>query len=137
MKIIIRKRAIIEITNSQSGESIPLLELEPKELMLFFGPEREQRRLISINEVPAQIQKAFLAAEDTRFYQHHGLDFRGILRAIYTNLRKRGIYQGGSTITQQLAKNYFLTPEKTLSRKLKEMLLALVMEIMYEKNEIL
>ncbi|MFC1820905.1 transglycosylase domain-containing protein, partial [Thermodesulfobacteriota bacterium] len=68
---------------------------------------------------------------------HHGLDFRGILRAIYTNLRKRGIYQGGSTITQQLAKNYFLTSEKTVSRKLREMLLALVMEIMYEKNDIL
>jgi len=137
VKISISKGAIIEITHSQSGEYIPLLELEPEELMFFFGPERVQRRLISISEVPQQIQRAFLAAEDTRFYEHHGLDFRGILRAFYTNLRKRGIYQGGSTITQQLAKNYFLTPEKTLSRKLKEIFLALIMEIMYEKKEIL
>jgi len=137
VKITINDGAIIEIANSMSGESIPLLELEPEELSLFFGPEREQRRLISIDEVPALVQKAFLAAEDTRFYQHHGLDFRGIFRAIYTDLRQQGIYQGGSTITQQLAKNYFLTPEKTLSRKLKEMLLAVVMETKYTKNEIL
>ncbi|MCJ7810037.1 MAG: PBP1A family penicillin-binding protein, partial [Desulfobulbaceae bacterium] len=137
VNIIIRNGTIVEITHAESGDAIPLLELEPEQLMLFFGPEREQRRLISIKEVPDQVQKAFLAAEDTRFYQHHGVDFRGILRAVYTNLRKRGIYQGGSTITQQLAKNYFLTPEKTLSRKLKEILLALVMEIMYGKDEIL
>lgn len=137
VKITIKKETIVEMTRLQDRESIPLLELEPGELMSFFGPEREQRRLISLDEVPERIQKAFLAAEDMRFYQHHGLDFRGILRAFYTNLRRRGIYQGGSTITQQLAKNYFLTPEKTLSRKLKEMLLALVMEVMYEKNEIL
>jgi penicillin-binding protein 1B len=137
VRIIIKERAIIAIIQSNTDESIPLLELEPEELMFFFGPEREQRRLISIHDVPAQIQKAFLAAEDTHFYQHHGLDFRGILRAVYTNLRKGGIYQGGSTITQQLAKNYFLTPEKTLSRKIREMLLALIIEIMYEKNEIL
>jgi len=137
VEITIREGAIIEITNSQSGESIPLLELEPQELSLFFGPEREQRRLISIDDVPVQVQRAFLAAEDVRFYEHHGLDFRGILRAIYADLRQKGIYQGGSTITQQLAKNYFLTPEKTLSRKLKEMLLAVVMETKYEKKEIL
>jgi penicillin-binding protein 1B len=137
VNIIIRNGTIVEITHAESGDAIPLLELEPEQLMLFFGPEREQRRLISIKEVPDQVQKAFLAAEDTRFYQHHGVDVRGILRAVYTNLRKRGIYQGGSTITQQLAKNYFLTPEKTLSRKLKEILLALVMEVMYGKDEIL
>lgn len=137
VKIIIRQGIIIDISHSQTGESIPVLELEPEELGLFFGKEREQRRLISLDEVPDLVRKAFLAAEDSRFYQHHGLDFRGIFRAFYTNLRKKGVYQGGSTITQQLAKNYFLTPEKTLSRKLKEMILAVVMEIKYGKDEIL
>lgn len=137
VKIVLRDRTIMQITRSQGHEPIPLLELGPEELMLFFGPEREQRHLISIKDVPDRVQKAFLAAEDTRFYHHHGIDLRGILRAVYTNIRKMGIYQGGSTITQQLAKNYFLTPEKSLLRKFKEMFLALVMEIMYEKNEIL
>ena len=137
INIMIRNGTVSEIVHAKSGESIPLLELEPEELMLFFGSKREQRRLISIAQVPTLIKNTFLAAEDTRFYHHYGVDFRGILRAAYTNIRKRGIYQGGSTITQQLAKNYFLTPEKTLTRKLKELLLALVMEIMYEKDEIL
>ena len=137
VKITVSGGGIIDIVNSQNHESIPILELEPEELSLFFGPEREQRRLISINEVPGYVQKAFLAAEDARFYQHHGLDFRGILRALYKDVSQKGMYQGGSTITQQLAKNYFLTPERTLSRKLREMFLAVVMENMYEKNEIL
>jgi len=137
VKIDLGDGAIAGITDARSGEPVPLLELEPEQLMLFFGPEREQRRLISIYEVPEKVRKAFLAAEDTRFYRHHGIDLRGIARAFYTNLRRGGIYQGGSTITQQLAKNYFLTPEKTFSRKLREMALALVMEIMYEKDEIL
>jgi penicillin-binding protein 1B len=137
VKLILGQEYILNITSAQNGASIPLLELEAEELGLLFGPEREQRRLISLADVPDQIQKAFLAAEDSRFYHHSGLDFRGIFRAIYKNLRKKGVYQGGSTITQQLAKNYFLTPERTLSRKLKEMLLAIILEIKYEKNEIL
>ncbi|MBN1627878.1 MAG: PBP1A family penicillin-binding protein [Deltaproteobacteria bacterium] len=136
VKIVISQGIIMDIVHSQTLESIPVLELEPEELGLFFGKEREQRRLISLDEVPDTVRKAFLAAEDSRFYQHHGLDFRGIFRAFYTNLRKKGVYQGGSTITQQLAKNYFLTPEKTLSRKLKEIFLAVVMEINYGKDEI-
>jgi penicillin-binding protein 1B len=137
VEIIIRQGSIEDITNSISHEPIALLELEPEELGLFFGPEREQRRLISINDVPLQVQRTFFAAEDTRFYEHHGLDFRGILRAIYSDILHKGVYQGGSTITQQLAKNYFLTPDRTLSRKLKEMMLAVVMETKYKKEEIL
>ena len=78
-----------------------------------------------------------LAAEDSRFYQHAGVDFRGILRALITNLRHGSIRQGGSTLTQQLAKNYFLTPARTLSRKLKEVLISLIIELEYEKEEIL
>ncbi|MDD3991177.1 MAG: PBP1A family penicillin-binding protein [Desulfobacteraceae bacterium] len=137
VKIDIKKGTILDIRHGLSSESIPLLELAPEELMLFFGPEREQRRLISIENVPQQVQRAFMAAEDTRFMDHFGLDLRGILRAAYVNLRHGAIHQGGSTITQQLAKNYFLTPEKTFSRKIKEMVLALVMEQMYTKAQIL
>ncbi|MBW1647322.1 MAG: PBP1A family penicillin-binding protein [Deltaproteobacteria bacterium] len=137
VKIDINKRTILKISHGRSGASIPLLELAPEALMRFFGPEREQRRLISIDRVPEHVQRAFMAAEDTRFMDHFGLDLRGILRAAYVNLRHGGIQQGGSTITQQLAKNYFLTPKKTLSRKIKEMILALVIEQMYTKDQIL
>lgn len=131
------KDRIDSIIRLDTGESLPILELEPEEMMLFFGPEREQRELVSIHQVPQHLVDAVLAAEDKRFYQHHGMDPRGIVRALYTNLRHQEIRQGGSTITQQLAKCYFLTPRRTISRKLKELLMSLIIEIMYEKNEIL
>ncbi|MCX5877757.1 MAG: transglycosylase domain-containing protein, partial [Deltaproteobacteria bacterium] len=118
---------IDSVVHSRTGEPIPILELEPEELMLFFGPEREQRRLVSIDHVPRHVIHAVLAAEDSRFFDHRGLDPLGILRALYANLRSGEIRQGGSTITQQLAKNYFLTPERTLTRKIKEALMALTM----------
>jgi penicillin-binding protein 1B len=137
VKIRFVKNLIESIINLNNGEPIPILELEPEEVMLFFGHNRERRRLISINQVPQHVIYAILAAEDSRFYQHRGLDPLGILRALYTNLRHVSIRQGGSTVTQQLAKNYFLTPERTFFRKLKELFMSLTMEIMYEKNEIL
>jgi penicillin-binding protein 1B len=116
---------------------LPILELEPEEIGKFYGTERERRRLISIHQVPEHLTYAVLAAEDSRFYEHPGFDPLGILRALYVNLRHGSIRQGGSTITQQLAKNYFLTPDRKISRKLNELLLSIVMEIMYAKNEIL
>jgi penicillin-binding protein 1B len=137
VKIDIQKETISKISHGRTGEMIPLLELEPEELMHFFGPEREQRRLISIEAVPEHVKRAFMAAEDTRFEDHFGLDLRGIFRAAVVNFRHGGIRQGGSTITQQLAKNYFLTPEKTFTRKIREMILALVIEQMYTKDQIL
>jgi penicillin-binding protein 1B len=78
-----------------------------------------------------------LAAEDTRFFQHWGIDPRGILRALMTNLRHGQIRQGGSTITQQLAKNYFLTSDRSLKRKLQEAFLAVIMEMKFSKEVIL
>jgi len=128
---------IESIRDLERGEQLPLLELGPEELKLFFGPEREDRRLVSIDRVPEHFIKAVLAAEDSRFYEHPGLDIRGILRALWTNVRHVAVKQGGSTITQQLAKNYFLTPERTLSRKITEAFMALTMEAMYDKDEIL
>ena len=128
---------IISIDDSNTGQPISILELEPEEVMLFFGPKRERRRLVSIDQVPGNVIHAVLAAEDHRFYEHKGLDPRGILRAIYTDLRYGSFRQGGSTITQQLAKNYFLTPKRTLIRKLKELFMSITIEMMYEKNEIL
>ncbi len=119
------------------GKRLPVLTLEPEELALFFGPEREKRMLVAVGQLPPHLIHAVLAAEDGRFYTHHGLDLRGIVRAFITNLRHLAVRQGGSTITQQLAKNFFLTPERTLRRKLKEVLLALVIEWRYDKNAIL
>ena len=137
VRITFAQERIQHIKRADNGQDIPILELEPEEIMLFFGSERERRQLVAIQEVPEHLIHAVLAAEDSRFYQHHGLDPRGILRAFITNLRYGSIKQGGSTLTQQLAKNYFLTPQRTITRKIKESLLSVVMEIKYQKDEIL
>ena len=137
VRIRFDKDRIESIVNLQSNETVPILELEPEELMSFFGKEREQRRIVSFDQIPPHLVYAILAAEDIRFYRHKGMDPRAILRAFFTNMSHAAIRQGGSTITQQLAKNYFLTPKRTFSRKLKELLMSLTMEVMYDKNEIL
>ncbi len=127
---------LVEMRRIDSGAFVPVLELEPEEIMQFFGKERERRKLVSIAQVPAHVKLAFLAAEDRRFYTHFGVDPRGILRAVYTNLRHGRIRQGGSTLTQQLAKNYFLSHERTFKRKFNELIIALAVERRYEKDEI-
>ncbi len=98
----------------------------------------EQNRLpVSIDAVPQNLQNAFIAAEDIRFYEHHGIDPRGILRALWTNIAHQGVAQGGSTITQQLARNAFLTQDRTLKRKFQEAVLAIQIERKYTKPQIL
>ena len=100
-----------------------------------FGEER--RAVISISQVPPQLKNAILAAEDERFYQHAGIDYLGVLRAAYTNLVAGGRRQGASTITMQVARNFFLSSEKTLTRKLYEAMLAFKIEHSLSKDQIL
>ncbi len=98
----------------------------------------EDRLPVTIDQVPKDLQNAFIAAEDIRFYEHHGIDPRGILRAVYSNIVSgNATGQGGSTITQQLARNAFLTQEQTLKRKLLEAVLAIEIENEYPKDKIL
>lgn len=92
---------------------------------------------VDLGELPEYLPRAFVASEDRRFYQHPGVDLRGIARALLTNLRARSIVEGGSTITQQVVKNTFLTPRQTLTRKVQEAVLALLLETRYEKDDIL
>ena len=92
---------------------------------------------VPIKELPAYLPKAFIAIEDRRFYSHFGVDPIGLARAVVANVLRRGVSQGGSTITQQLAKNLFLTQERTLWRKLQEVVLALWLERKFSKDEIL
>src|SRR5271156_5207307 len=92
---------------------------------------------VPIAELPDYVPKAFIAIEDRRFYSHHGVDPLGIARALVADVLRRGASQGGSTITQQLAKNLFLTHERTVTRKLQEMVLALWLEHKFTKAEIL
>lgn len=95
------------------------------------------RNVVSINNLPKYIPNAVIAIEDRRFYKHCGVDFIGILRAIYTNIVHKRIVQGGSTLTQQLAKNLFLSQDKSLKRKIQEFILALWLEKKFSKKQIL
>jgi penicillin-binding protein 1A len=100
-----------------------------------FGEER--RELVKIEEVPDLMKKAILAAEDDRFYEHGGVDYIGVLRATYSNFTSGGVKQGASTITMQVARNFFLSKEKTMTRKFNEMLLSFKIEHNLSKDEIL
>lgn len=100
-----------------------------------FGEER--RALVKIEEVPDLMKKAILAAEDDRFYQHGGVDYAGVVRAAISNFTSGGAKQGASTITMQVARNFFLSKEKTLTRKFNEVLLAFKIEHSLTKDEIL
>jgi penicillin-binding protein 1A len=100
-----------------------------------FGEER--RAVVSIAQVPPELKNAIIAAEDERFYEHAGIDYIGVLRAAYANLAARGARQGASTITMQVARNFFLSSEKTLTRKLYEALLAFKIEHSLSKDQIL
>jgi len=97
----------------------------------------EKRKIIPIEEIPDLLKKAFIASEDSRFYEHQGLDFPGILRALMKNIAARRVVQGGSTITQQVTKSLLLSPERKLKRKIKEAILAYRIEKYLSKDEIL
>jgi penicillin-binding protein 1A len=108
---------------------------ENDELLIELHAER--RIFVPLAQVPRTLRDAVLATEDTRFYSHFGVDPMGVARAVYQNFRRGRVVEGGSTITQQLAKVLFLTPDKSLSRKLKEAVLALELERRYTKDRIL
>lgn len=105
------------------------------QLIASFGIE--EREIIGLEDCPKDLVNAIISIEDTRFYKHKGVDLRGILRAAWVNLKSRRIKEGGSTITQQLSKVLFLTPERAFSRKIQEAILALRIERRYTKDEIL
>ena len=97
----------------------------------------EQRRIpVRYEQIPKLLIEAFLAAEDDRFFQHHGVDWQGILRAALANMRAGGVRQGGSTITMQVARDVFLTPRRDMKRKMSEIYISLLMEAEFSKEEI-
>jgi penicillin-binding protein 1B len=118
------------------GKDLPLARLEPLPIGGIYPANNQDRALVRLAEVPKHLVQALVATEDRSFYSHRGFDVRGIARAAASFVRGRGL-QGGSTLTQQLVKNFFLTPERTLHRKVTELFMAVLLEIHYDKDEIL
>ncbi len=128
---------VVSLKLKDSHRSLSEFRMEPVVIGRFYPALKEDRVLVSLNEIPQSLINGLLATEDRDFYQHYGLSFKAIGRAIVANARSGGIVQGGSTITQQLVKNLYLTPERTWVRKANEAILALLLEFHYSKEEIL
>ncbi len=128
---------VILLEDMASGQAVDLLRLEPPQIGSFYPARREDRVLIRLDQAPQTLLKALFASEDHNFYAHHGVSLRGMLRAVFVNLRAGGIVQGGSTLTQQLVKNFFLSSERTWWRKINEIVMAMILDARYTKEEIL
>jgi len=118
------------------GLDLPLARLEPLTIGGIYPGNNQDRLLVRLSEVPKPLVQALISTEDRNFYSHHGYDLRGIARAAWSFVRGHGL-QGGSTLTQQLVKNFFLTPERTIQRKATELVMAILLELHYGKDEIL
>jgi len=137
VRVIVSGQTVREIRDLRDQQAISTVDLEPQLVSEFFSPERAKRRLVRLSEIPPHLTQALIAVEDRRFYEHRGVDWIGMLRALYRNLRAGKVTEGGSTITQQLVKNFFLTPTRSIWRKLAEMAMAVLVEVRYSKAAIL
>jgi penicillin-binding protein 1B len=121
----------------QPEKEIFSVDLEPELITGLFEQVWEERRIVTLSEVPDHMVQAVIAVEDCRFYEHFGIDLPSIARALVADVKAGRIVQGASTLTQQLVKNFYLTPKRTFSRKIKEALMAVLLEIRYTKQQIL
>ena len=122
---------------SAGSKPVDLMRLDPVQIGGIYPSHGEDRILVRLDDVPDTLRLGLLAVEDQRFYTHRGFSLSGIARAALSNLRSGQVVAGGSTITQQLVKNYYLTPERTIVRKLTEILMAVLLELHYDKDQIL
>jgi penicillin-binding protein 1B len=122
---------------SAGGKQRDLMRLDPLQIGGIYPQHGEDRILVRLEDVPATMLEGLKAVEDRDFEKHWGFSVTGILRAAVSNMRSGQVVAGGSTITQQLVKNYYLTPERTIIRKVRELIMAVLLEIHYEKDQIL
>jgi penicillin-binding protein 1B len=135
--ITLDSSGITGLQQRDSGRPLDLFRLEPGVVGSIYPAHREDRVLVRRDQLPDHLVNGLLAVEDRRFFEHAGVDLRGIARALQANLSAGRAVQGGSTLTQQLVKNFLLSPERSLTRKINEALMALIVESRYDKDEIL
>ncbi len=137
MRVNFNASGIANIVDATQTKDFAIVRLDPVQIGSLYPTIKEDRILIKLEEAPDALIKGLLASEDRDFYQHIGISFKGIARAMWMNVLAGHMVQGGSTITQQLVKNFYLTSERSLSRKVKEAFMALILEYRYSKEEIL
>ncbi|MFC0118086.1 penicillin-binding protein 1B [Pseudoalteromonas xiamenensis] len=121
----------------ERGQSLRFARLEPVQIARIGNESQQDREFLPLEKFPKTLRDTLLVVEDRQFYQHHGVSVMSILRALYTNIRAGRTVQGGSTLTQQLAKNFYLSRERSIVRKLNEALIALILDFRYSKDDIL
>ena len=127
---------VVDRIEARDG-AVPLVRLDPPVVGRIFPRHHEDRVMVRLDEAPPVLVAGLVAVEDHRFFDHHGISLLAVARAAWANIRAGRVVQGGSTLTQQLAKNLFLSPERTLARKLDEAVMALVLDARYAKEELL
>ena len=123
--------------SSANGSALPVARLEPVLIGGLYPAHNEDRILIKLDQVPPYLVETLVAVEDREFFNHFGVSPKSIARAVWVNLTAGQVRQGGSTLTQQLVKNFYLTNERSLSRKATEAMMAVLLELHYHKQEIL
>jgi len=123
--------------NSADGSSLAVARLEPVLIGGLYPAHNEDRILIKLDQVPPYLVQTLVAVEDREFFEHFGVSPKSIVRAVWVNLTAGAVRQGGSTLTQQLVKNFYLTNERSLTRKATEAMMAVLLELHYDKQEIL
>jgi penicillin-binding protein 1B len=127
----------IEALRDSAGQDIPILRLDPLLIGSIFPTHGEDRIIVTPAEVPALLPAALKAVEDRKFDSHHGVDPEAVVRAMWVDLRSHQIAQGGSTLTQQLVKSYFLNSRQTMGRKVREALMAIALEAHFTKSDLM
>ncbi len=136
LKLKFQGNMLSDLASTQQNNK-GIVRLEPLVVGGIYPKQNEDRVLMQLKEAPKYLESALLATEDKNYYHHFGVSIRGTLRAIFVNLSSGELRQGGSTLTQQLVKNFYLTDERSLKRKLNEALMAILLEWHYDKQEIL
>ncbi len=137
IKLIFENGKIASLVDLQSGKALNLFQLEPLLFASIYPGDNEDRLLIQLEDAPPLLSEILLLTEDKNFYHHFGVRPLAIFRALLANIKAGKTVQGGSTLTQQLVKNFFLSGEQSLNRKFKEAIMALLLEYHYQKDEIL
>jgi penicillin-binding protein 1B len=137
VRVTLARAAVESVVSLREAKPIERAALEPELLTSVLSEQLENRSPVTLQQIPQHLQDAVVVAEDVRFWRHPGVDPFGIVRAIFSNIKSKGVSEGGSTLTQQLVKNYFLTSERTYKRKVIEAFMAVVLDARYSKKEIL
>jgi penicillin-binding protein 1B len=137
LEILLSNGAVARVVDVAKNRRLGQARIDPARIATLYGNSEEERRLVRMDEVPELLISGLQAVEDRNFKHHHGIDPRGLLRAIWVNLRETGFEQGASTITQQMVRSLFLSNTRTVSRKVKEAMYALIIEARFDKRRIL